>query len=663
VSTLACHRTPSAARRDGLTVALAGNPNVGKSTIFNRLTGLEVLTTNYPGATVEVNAAVVRLDGRVLTLVDLPGIYCLTCSSGDQCAAREALLENPPDVVVAILDATNLARNLFLVLQLIDLGFRVVVALNLADAAEHAGIRIDAQHLQDLLGVPVIPTVATRGHGLREVLAEALRASGRPPVIRHRYGPRLEGEVARLAGQLDGQMPLPARGAALLVLEGAADAGILAGAEPASKSAWTERAAAAADRVAAAYGEPASMAVARERHALADRIAAKVMVSPGEFRGRAAWRVAVRPATGIPLLLVVLAAIFAGLFWGGGALAALVDGAWATYASPLIRALLLTVFGEGVVARTLLWGLDAGLNAVLSVGIPYVLTFYAVLGVLEDTGYLNAATVLLDRVMRGLGLSGRAAIPLVAGAGCNVPAIIGLRTLRTERERLIAGTLITLVPCSARTAVIFGAVAYYLGWSWALALYGIVTAVVLGAGWGLNRLIPGGTPDLLVEVFPFRIPAFRTVVRKTWVRVRDFIFVAVPIVLAGSVVLGALYETGLIRLATRPLAPIVEGWLGLPAVAGLTLVFAVLRKELALQLLVALAIVEFGRGAENLLSFMSKDQLFTYALVNTIYIPCIATIAVLSRTLGRQRAAVISLGTVALAVLLGGVTMRLLALR
>src|SRR3972149_270109 len=143
------------------------------------------------------------------------------------------------------------------------------------------------------------------------------------------------------------------------------------------------------------------------------------MVPPGEPRGRPAGRVAARPATGIPLLLVVLAAIFAGLFWGGGALAALVDGAWATYASPLIRALLLTVFGEGVVARTLLWGLDAGLNAVLSVGIPYVLTFYAVLGGLGGTGYRHAATVLLDRGMRGLGLSGRAAVPLVGGAGCN----------------------------------------------------------------------------------------------------------------------------------------------------------------------------------------------------------------------------------------------------
>ncbi len=662
MSSLACHPSPRTAQRTGLIVALAGNPNVGKSTIFNRLTGLEVLTSNYPGATVEVNSAAVRMDGHVLTLVDLPGIYCLTCSSGDQCAAREALLENPPDAVVAILDATNLTRNLYLVLQLIDLGFRIVVALNLADAAEHAGIRIDGRHLQDLLGVPVIPTVATRGSGLREVLAEAVRASDRTPMIRHRYGLRLESEVARLAAHLDGQLPLPARGAALLLLEGAADAQILAGADPAAKSALTERATAAGDRVMAAYGEPAAMAVARERHALADRIAGKVMVSPREFRGRAAWHIAVRPATGIPLLLLVLAAIFAGLFWGGGTLAALVDGAWARVASPPLRAMLLAIFGQGAVARTLLWALDAGLNAVLSVGIPYVLTFYVILGILEDTGYLNAATVLLDRIMRSVGLSGRAAIPLVAGAGCNVPAIIGLRGLRTERERFIAGTLITLVPCSARTAVIFGAVAYYLGWPWALALYGIVTAVIFGAGWGLNRLVPGGTPDLLAEVFPFRIPTPRTVLRKTWVRVRDFIFVAVPIVLAGSLVLGALYETGWIRLATRPLAPIVEGWLGLPAVAGLTLVFAVLRKELALQLLVALAIVQFGRGAENLLSFMSKEQLFTYALVNTIYIPCIATIAVLGRTLGRRRAAAISAGTVALAVLLGGVAIRLLGL-
>ncbi|MDQ7850585.1 MAG: ferrous iron transport protein B [Armatimonadota bacterium] len=660
MSAVACHQLAPYDQRAGTTVALAGNPNVGKSTIFNRLTGLEVLTTNYPGATVEVNAATVRLDGQVVTLVDLPGLYCLTCTSGDQCAARQALLEWPPDAVVAIVDATNLMRNLYLVLQLIDLGFPVVVALNLADVAERAGIRIDVQQLRELLGVPVIPTVAVRGWGLREVLAEALRAAGQAPAVRHRYSPLLEREVARLASSLDGHIPLSRRGTALLLLEGALQPENLPGLAPQARAPLAERTASAAARLEAASGEPASVAVARERHALAERLAARVTVSPGEFRGRAAWRAAIRPATGVPLLLAVLAVVFTTLFWGGGALAALVDGLWGRLASPPIRALVLALFGGGVVGRTLLWGLDAGLNAVLSVGIPYVLTFYILLGVLEDTGYLNAAAVLLDRLMRGLGLSGRAALPLVAGAGCNVPAIIGLRGLRTERERLIAGTLITMIPCSARTAVIFGAVAYYLGWPWALALYGIVTAVVLTAGWGLNRLIPGRIPDLLAEVFPFRLPTARTVLRKTWVRVRDFVFVAVPIVLWGSVALGALYETGLIRLAAWPLAPLVEGWLGLPTVAGLTLLFAVLRKELALQLLVALAVMEYGRGAQNLRSFMTADQIFTYALVNTIYIPCIATISVLVRALGRRRAALISLGTVTLAVLIGGVAARFL---
>jgi len=320
------------------------------------------------------------------------------------------------------------------------------------------------------------------------------------------------------------------------------------------------------------------------------------------------------------------------------------------------------LFGAGPLTNTLLWGVDAGLNAVLSVGIPYVLTFYVMLALLEDTGYLNAAAILLDRVMSKVGLTGRAAIPLVAGAGCNVPAIIGLRVLRTERERLIAGTLITLVPCSARTAVIFGAVARYLGWEAAVGLYAIVSAVILLAGWGLNRFIPGRAPDLLMEIFPFRVPEIRTVIRKTWVRVREFIGVAAPIVLAGSIVLGALYETGVIRAAAAPLAPIIEGWLGLPAVAGLTLVFAVLRKELALQLLAVLAIAQFGPGADTLRVIMTREQIFTYALVNTLYIPCIATIAVLARALGWRRAVLISAGTITLAVGLGGLVMRALTL-
>jgi ferrous iron transport protein B len=648
VSALSCHG-PAIVARDTQqpTIALVGNPNVGKSTVFNELTGLRALTTNYPGTTVEVAVGTAALSGRTIRIIDLPGTYGLTSADGDHRMAWDTILKERPDAVLAVVDGTNLARNLYLVLQLIDLRFPVVVALNMSDEVERDGLRIDAAHLGTLLGVPVVTTVATRGAGLREVLHLAA-AERTTPSRNHRYGHEAERAIAAIAGEAS----VPD---AFLILEGVAPgSGVSPDTNPVVRAAIT--------RFEEASGCRSAIAVAADRHAAADRITKAVRVGPAELRGRMVWRVATNPASGIPILAGVLSIIFAGLFWGGTFLSGMTDRFWAGAFAPLIRTVVTAIAGSGMLGRTVLWAADAGINALLSIGIPYVLTFYILLAILEDTGYLNAAAVLLDRSLGRFGLTGRAAIPLVAGAGCNVPAIIGLRTLRTERERLIAGTLITLVPCSARTAVIFGAVAALAGPAWAIGLYVIVALVIGGAGWGLNRLLPGGRPMLLLEVFPFRVPTARTVLRKTWFRVREFVVHAAPIVLAGSLFLGALYETGLIRLAVRPLAPIVEGWLGLPAVAGLTLVFAVLRKELALQLLLALALVEYGRGATSLLAFMSPQQIFTYALVNTIYIPCVATIAILGKTLGWRRAGLISAGTITLAVLVGGVATRALGL-
>jgi ferrous iron transport protein B len=303
---------------------------------------------------------------------------------------------------------------------------------------------------------------------------------------------------------------------------------------------------------------------------------------------------------------------------------------------------------------------DAGVNAALSVGLPYVLVFYGMLSVLEDTGYLNAVAFLTDPFMHRLGLHGRAVLPLIAGAGCNVPAIMGARVLATTRERVLVSTLVCLTPCSARTAVIAGAVARYVGWPAALLVYGLSAALAFGAGLGLNRVLRGRSTGLVMEVFPFRAPSLRVTLARTWYRFRDFVRVATPVVLAGSLALGVIYETGLLWLFVRPLAPLVEGWLGLPAVAGLTLIFAVLRKELALQLLVTLAVARHGPAAGDLLAFMDRGQIVTYALVNTLYVPCIATIAVLARELGWRRALSISAFTVALALLAGGVARRLL---
>jgi ferrous iron transport protein B len=264
--------------------------------------------------------------------------------------------------------------------------------------------------------------------------------------------------------------------------------------------------------------------------------------------------------------------------------------------------------------------------------------------------------------MHRFGLHGRAVIPLLVAGGCNVPAILGTRVLATRRERVIAGVLITLVPCSARTAVIVGAVSLYAGWQWALFVYGVVFLVGVAAGVALNTIMPGEPGGLVMEMFPLRRPSLRLVLRKTWRRLKDFIWIAAPIVLVGSLVLGALYETGVVWKLAEPMAPIVETWLGLPAVAGLTLLFGVLRKELALQLLVAFAVVEYGPGAHELTNFMTTDQIVVFALVNCLYIPCASTLAVLGRELGWRATTGIAAGTLAVALLLGGVIMRLLSL-
>jgi ferrous iron transport protein B len=665
---LGCHAA-IARWQDGLDlrVALAGNPNVGKSSLFNWLTGMGVSTANYPGKTVEVNLATTRFRGAEIGIMDLPGTYGLSSASEDQWVARRALLEARPDVVVVVVDATRLERNLYLTLQLLDMGMPVLLALNLVDEAWRAGLRIDDLRLSRLLGVPVVPTVATRGQGLDRLVERAVEVgrARRIPTATARYGKDVEAAIGAVAERLvtEGAAPpwgLTERATAILLLEEDEEALEWARGCPAGSGVLAE-VSEAASTIAEGHDEPAPVRIARERHGLAGDIAARVKTQtrvPSAATDRF-WRLTTSPATGFPLLGAVLLGLFAVLFWVGDLLSTLLGGAWTTYASPVIRAGVGLVAGEGVLGRSLLWGIDSGINAALSVGIPYVLTFYLMLSVLEDTGYLNSVAFLTDPLMHRFGLHGRAVIPLVAAAGCNVPAIMGTRVLTSARERVLASTLAVLVPCSARTAVIAGAVARYVGWQAAVAIYLIVAAVGTAAGVGLNRVIPGRAMGLVMEMFPFRTPSARVMLKHTWYRFRDFVWVAAPIVVAGSLGLGLLYESGLVWALAAPLAPVVEGWLGLPAVAGLTLIFAVLRKELALQLLLTLAMARHGADAGDLGRLMTHGQIFTYALVNTLWIPCAATVAVLARELGWKRAAAISLFTVGLALAVGGVARRI----
>jgi ferrous iron transport protein B len=658
--------------KDGLpvTFALAGNPNVGKSSVFNWLTGMGVVTANYPGKTVEVNLATTRFKDLEIGIMDLPGTYAMGSTSEDQWVARRALLDGTPDAVLVVVDATRLERNLYLPLELLDLGFPVVIALNLVDEAWREGLRVDHARLSRLLGVPVAPTVAVRGQGLDRLIelgVKEARSSGLR-LSASRYGRDVEDAIARVGERLvkEGvEFPwnLPPRAVALLLLEEDEEALDWAKHLPdgAPILAAVEEAAAA---IAASHDEPAAMRIARERHGLAGEIAAKVKTrvrAPSRGQDRF-WRLTTAPATGFPILAAVMVGLFATLFYVGDLLSTLLSATWEALASPVIRAAVHAALGQGVASRSLLWGVDAGVIAALTVGIPYVLVFYLMLSVLEDTGYLNSVAFLTDPFMHRLGLHGRAVIPLVAGLGCNVPAIMGTRVLTTMRERILASTLVCLVPCSARTAVIAGAVSKYVSWEAAVGVYVITAAIGFGAGAAMNRLIPGRATGLVMEMFPFRAPCLRTMLARTWHRFKGFVWVATPVVLLGSFVLGVIYETGLVWAFAAPLSPIVESWLGLPAVAGLTLIFAVLRKELALQLLLTLAIAQYGSGTVALAQFMDRGQIFTYALVNTLYIPCIATVAVLAKELGWRRALLISGFTILLALAAGGIAHRLVGL-
>jgi ferrous iron transport protein B len=274
--------------------------------------------------------------------------------------------------------------------------------------------------------------------------------------------------------------------------------------------------------------------------------------------------------------------------------------------------------------------------------------------------------------MHNIGLHGRAAIPLVAGAGCSVPAVLSVRVLPTDRERFLAATLVSFVPCTARTAVILGAVGAYVGWAPALGVYAVTLVVIGLVGLAMDRLVPGGSGGFVMEMFPFRRPNVGVVLRKSWGQFREFLVVATPLVVVGSIVLGGLYETGGLLALTEPLEPVVGVWLGLPAFAGLTLILGLLRKEFALQLLVALALATGVSGADaagaggagaaggDLLAFMTVSQIFVYTLVNTLAMPCVSTVAVLGRVLGWKRAAGVLAITVSVALLVGGVFARLL---
>ncbi|MGQ9550895.1 MAG: ferrous iron transport protein B [Candidatus Bathycorpusculaceae bacterium] len=638
-----------------LLIALAGNANVGKSVIFNHLTGLHQHIGNWPGKTVERAEGTLHFKGYTIDIVDLPGIYSLSTYSLEELISRKYIAVERPDIVINVVDASVLERNLFFTLQLLELETPIVIALNQMDMAKRKGIQIDLEKLERLLGIPVIPTVATKGVGVFKLLEKALELIEKGSMMEHaqvRYGEEVEERIAKLTRMINGnQFWYPPRYVAIKLLEG--DEEIEREVSKVNQHIVTV-AKKLVKEIESLHGHTCSSVITSERYQVAGSIAreAQKMVSPIKPKiEERLHTLTTHKILGYPIMAVSLLLMFYLIFAFGGYVSELLTNIFYEW-----ETLFASLFGTGIVGKLVWGGIIEGVIAGVTIALPYIVPFYIILYFLEDSGYLSRIAFLMDTAMHKIGLHGKAFIPIMLGYGCNVPACLGCRIMETERERLLAAFVTTLVPCAARTVIILGLVGQFIGIQWALMFYVIDLLVIFALGRLAFRTIAGEPTALIMEMSDYRLPHVKTIVKETWFRLAEFIKMAFPLIIVGSLAIKLLEVFGLLEAIASLLSPITVMWLGLPAITGITLIFGVLRKELTLIMLATLlGTTDFGQ-------VLTPIQMATFTLVAMFYIPCIATVAALIREFGWKKALYITVFEIIFAISLGGFASRILLL-
>jgi len=641
-------------RDRNLTIALAGNSNVGKSVVFNHLTGSSQIIGNWPGKTVEKAQGVLNFEGRKVVVIDLPGIYSFSTFSMEEIVSREYIALEHPDVVINVVDASVLERNLFFTIQLLEMEVPLVICLNQTDVAKKKGIEIDYKKLGQTLGTPVVPTVAVRGEGMYELTKTAVRVAENKnqkekPLLR--YGVEVEERIEKLAKAIKSEnlaLEYPPRWVAIKLLEN--DPEIRKSVSSKSERIIRESEI-LANEIAQIHKEQCFAVIASERYSLANRIAAGVQkqsVMKTTFSERLDW-ITTHRFLGYVTATAVMAGLLLWTFSIGGLLSTVLSNAlnFLQPVNPTFNGSLTGILWNGVFG-----GLVAGITLV----VPYVIPFYIMLAMIEDSGILTRVAFMMDSAMHKIGLHGKALIPLILGYGCNVPAIRGCRIMETRRERLLAAFAITFAPCAARTILILGLVAAFVSPAWALALYAIDIGIIFALGRIALKFVPGQSTGLIMEMHSFKIPSFSVVIKQTWARTKSLIYIVFPTYIIGSALVQVLYAVGVLGPMSAFLSPLTVSWLGLPARAGILLILGVVRKEFILLAGVSVF------GSTNLPLFLSPVQMITLALVGILYIPCLSTIAVLAREFGWKATIAISAANFATALVAGGIMFRLLSL-
>ena len=648
-----------------LTIALAGNANVGKSAIFNQLTGLNQITGNWPGKTVERAEGTLFFEGYNIRVIDLPGTYSLSAYSMEEIVSRDYLAIEKPDIIVNVVDASALERNLYLTLQLLELKVPIVMALNQVDFAAKKGLRIDTAKLSEILGVKVVPTVAITGTGISELLVTVVKEATKEekPLPRDIvYGKEIEEHVQAIENLVVSKLSqltsvYPSKWIAIKLLEKDSDIMGKVAALPDGKNQLTlvEEITSELETV---HGETPPVIMASERYSLASKIAKEavtVEASPRISVEQKLAAVTTHKVLGYLILAGVVAVVFGVIFAGGSLLSGLLDSGlnWLTNGASSLLAPVL----PNVAVELLVKGLIGGVAAGITIALPYIVPFYVVLSLLEDSGYLPRAAFLMDSIMHKIGLHGKAFIPLMLGYGCTVPACIGCRIMETKRERFLTAFVVLLVPCAARTVVILGLVGRYVGLPAVIGIYLFDLALIFGLGRIAFKVLPGEPVGLIMEMPNYKKPSAKAIAIKTWSRTKDFVYIAFPIIIVGSIAVEAFVLSGLMPYFVSGASPIMTLWLGLPALTAIPLIFGILRKELTLVLL-ATTLGAVGLG----LTSLSPVQMIVFALVVMIYIPCLATIAACKREFGWKKALGMAAIDIVLALVIGGLAFRILSL-
>lgn len=596
----------------GKKIVLAGNPNVGKSALFNILTGLYVDVSNYPGTTLDMTCG--RYNGDVI--IEAPGVYGLSFMNDEEKTARDIILA--ADVVVNVIDSVHLDRDLFFTLQIIDMGIPVVVALNMTDEAMRGGLEINAHLLEELLGVPVVSVAAVSGAGIEE--------------LKDKIHSARTGHVnLALMEKIKTLLPKMNRREALLVIEGDAELSQCHGVRP-----GTER-----------------EAIYRARRKRVDRIVAQAVREINKNAGIAArlgnWMLL--PVTGFPLLALTLWAVYelVGVFLAQFVVD-LTGSFMNGYYEPAVRSLLNEIISPESVIYSILAGqyglLTLTVTYLIGLLFPLVLGIFLILSILEDSGYMPRIATLLDRTLTGIGLNGQAVIPLLLGFGCVTMACITTRILGSDRERRIAIFLLALgVPCSAQmaivTAVLAGSGVFYM-----LLYMLFMLFIIVGAGTLLGRFLPGRPFPLLLELPPLRLPGAQNVWKKTWSRSYQFIKEAFPIFATGTLLLAILDAYGVLHQLRYFLAPVTVSWLHLPEEVADIFIMGFIRKE-------------FGAAAVLNLQMLPLQK-FVIMLTLSLTVPCIASTLVIFKERGWREGLLIWAAVFSTAFIAGGLATRLL---